>query len=236
MKPFYYDLAEKRIFVAGHNGLVGSAIVRQLTQDKCSVITAERSELDLAREDEVLHWFKKTRPDVVVNAAAKVGGIAANNNYPVDYLCDNLMIELNVIRASHTVNVERLLFLGSSCIYPKLSKQPISEDQLLTGPLELTNEWYAIAKIAGVKMIQAYRRQYGDDFISVMPTNLYGLSDNYHPEDSHVPAALLRRFHALGWQPNPTSLLSGLEEAYSDFLQGGGRHSNLMKHKETKNW
>ncbi|MGV7217054.1 GDP-L-fucose synthase family protein [Bradyrhizobium sp. UFLA05-112] len=190
-----YNLSGKRVFVAGHRGMVGSAAVRRLASENCIVLTADRRELDLTKEEPTLRWFEANRPDAVIHAAAKVGGIAANNNFPVDFLCDNLALELNVIRASHAVGVRRLLFLGSSCIYPKHAKQPISEDELLTGPLEPTNEWYAIAKIAGLKMCQAYRRQYGDDFISAMPTNLYGPGDNYHPDHSHVPAALIRRFH-----------------------------------------
>ena len=175
--------------------MVGSAIVRRLSTENCTVLTADRTTLDLGKAEATLRWFEANRPDVVVHAAAKVGGIAANNNFPVDFLCDNLSLELNVVRASHAIGVQRLLFLGSSCIYPKHASQPIGEDQLLTGSLEPTNEWYAIAKIAGLKMCQAYRRQFGDDFISVMPTNLYGKGDNYHPDHSHVPAALIRRFH-----------------------------------------
>jgi GDP-L-fucose synthase len=195
MKPFHYELLGKKVFVAGHRGMVGSAIVRRLSKEGCSILTVARSELDLSNEELTLQWFARNRPDVVVNAAGRVGGISANNSYPVEFLCDNLTLELNIVRACHSIGVERLLFLGSSCIYPKFANQPISEDCLLTGPLEPTNEWYAIAKIAGIKMCQAYRRQFGDDFISAMPTNLYGPSDNYHPEHSHVPAALLRRFH-----------------------------------------
>ena len=195
MKPFHYELSGKKVFVAGHRGMVGSAIVRRLAKEGCSILTVARSELDLSKEEPTLQWFAKNRPDVVVNAAGRVGGISANSSYPVEFLCDNLTIELSIVRACHSINVERLLFLGSSCIYPKFANQPIGEDELLTGPLEPTNEWYAVAKIAGIKMCQAYRNQYGDDFISAMPTNLYGPGDNYHPEHSHVPAALLRRFH-----------------------------------------
>lgn len=195
MTAHRYEIAGKRIFVAGHNGMVGSAVVRRLAQENCTILTAERSELELSSEGSTSRWFDAERPQAVVLAAARVGGIHANSTQPVDFLCDNLAIELNVIRASHAAGVEKLLFLGSSCIYPKLARQPISEDELLTGPLEPTNEWYAIAKIAGVKMCQAFRRQFGDDFISLMPTNLFGPGDNYHPQDSHVPAALLRRFH-----------------------------------------
>lgn len=195
MTAFNYDLAGKKVFVAGHRGMVGSGIVRRLAQESCEILVAGRSELDLLSEEQTARWFDRHRPDVVVLAAAKVGGIGANSALPVDFLCENLRIELNVIQASHHHNVDRLLFLGSSCIYPKHARQPIHESELLTGPLEPTNEWYAIAKIAGLKMCQAYRQQFGDDFISAMPTNLYGPGDNYHPEHSHVPAALLRRFH-----------------------------------------
>ncbi|WP_245475005.1 GDP-L-fucose synthase [Bradyrhizobium sp. Leo121] len=165
-----------------------------------------------------LFWLEANRPEVVVHAAAKVGGIGANNNFPVDFLCDNLSVELNVVRASHAVGVQRLLFLGSSCIYPKHAAQPIREDQLLAGPLEPTNEWYAIAKIAGLKMCQAYRRQYGDDFISAMPTNLYGKGDNYHPDHSHVPAALIRRFHEAKLAGAPTVTVWGTGTPLREFL------------------
>ncbi|MDI4238191.1 GDP-L-fucose synthase [Bradyrhizobium sp. Arg237L] len=218
MAPFHYDLAGKRIFVAGHRGMVGSAIVRRLSTESCTVLTADRSTLDLAKEEPTLRWFEANRPEVVVHAAAKVGGIGANNNFPVDFLCDNLSVELNVVRASHAIGVQRLLFLGSSCIYPKHAEQPISEDQLLTGPLEPTNEWYAIAKIAGLKMCQAYRRQYGDDFISAMPTNLYGKGDNYHPDHSHVPAALIRRFHEAKLAGAPTVTVWGTGTPLREFL------------------
>ncbi|WP_233026243.1 GDP-L-fucose synthase family protein [Rhodopseudomonas boonkerdii] len=175
--------------------MVGSAIIRRLAAENCEVLIAERKDADLLDELQTKRWLAKTRPDVVVLAAAKVGGIGANNALPVDFLCENMRIQLNVIQGSHDAGVNRLLFLGSSCIYPKFAKQPISENELLTGALEPTNEWYAIAKIAGLKMCQAYRQQFGRDYISAMPTNLYGPGDNYHPEHSHVPAALLRRFH-----------------------------------------
>ncbi len=198
--------------------MVGSAIVRRLSTENCTVLTADRSTLDLAKEEPTLRWFEANRPEVVVHAAAKVGGIGANNNFPVDFLCDNLSVELNVIRASHAIGVQRLLFLGSSCIYPKHAEQPISEDQLLTGALEPTNEWYAIAKIAGLKMCQAYRRQYGDDFISAMPTNLYGKGDNYHPDHSHVPAALIRRFHEAKLAGAPTVTVWGTGAPLREFL------------------
>lgn len=213
-----FDLSGKRVFVAGHRGMVGSAVVRRLTSENCTVLIADRRELDLTKEEPTLRWLEANRPDAVIHAAAKVGGIAANNNFPVDFLCDNLALELSVIRASHTVGVRRLLFLGSSCIYPKHAKQPISESELLTGPLEPTNEWYAIAKIAGLKMCQAYRRQYGDDFISAMPTNLYGRGDNYHPDHSHVPAALIRRFHEAKLAQVPTVSVWGTGTPLREFL------------------
>jgi len=190
-----FDLAGKRVFVAGHRGMVGSAIVRRLASEDCTVLTASRSELDLTNQQAVHDWMAAQAPEVVIVAAAKVGGINANNTLPVDFLYDNLMIEANLIHAAHRCSVQKLLFLGSSCIYPRLAPQPIPEEALLTGPLEPTNEWYAVAKIAGIKLCQAYRRQYGRDFISAMPTNLYGPGDNFHPLHSHVPAALMRRFH-----------------------------------------
>ncbi|MGY3363873.1 GDP-L-fucose synthase [Bradyrhizobium sp. GM2.4] len=213
-----YNLSGKRVFVAGHRGMVGSAVVRRLASENCIILTADRRELDLTKEEPTLKWLEANRPEVVVHAAAKVGGIAANNNFPVDFLCDNLALELNVIRASHMVGVQRLLFLGSSCIYPKHAKQPIAESELLTGPLEPTNEWYAIAKIAGLKMCQAFRRQYGDDFISVMPTNLYGRGDNYHPDHSHVPAALIRRFHEAKLAKAPSVAVWGTGTPLREFL------------------
>ena len=190
-----YDLAGKKVFVAGHRGMVGSAIVRRLDTEDCEVLTASRAELDLKDQASVRAWFAANKPDAVFLAAAKVGGILANDSYPADFLYDNLMIEANVIEAAHVHGVEKLMFLGSSCIYPKLAAQPISEDALLTGPLESTNEWYAITKIAGIKLAQAYRRQHGRDFISAMPTNLYGPGDNYDLASSHVMPALIRKVH-----------------------------------------
>ena len=188
-----YDLKGKRVYVAGHRGMVGSAIVRRLEQIECEVLTATRTDADLTRQAEVEAWFASNRPDAVFVAAARVGGILANDSYPVDFLYDNLMIETNVIQAAHAAEVGKLMFLGSSCIYPKLAEQPMREDALLTGPLEPTNEWYAVAKIAGIKLCQAYRKQYGADFISAMPTNLYGPGDNYNLETSHVLPALIRK-------------------------------------------
>lgn len=194
-KAALFDLKGARVYVAGHGGMVGSAIVRRLQTEDCTVLTANRRDLDLTRQAETERWLAQAKPDVVVVAAARVGGIAYNDTYPVEFLADNLAIELNLIRGAHATDVRKLLFLGSSCIYPKLAPQPMREDMLLTGPLEPTNEWYAVAKIAGIKLVQAMRRQYGADFISAMPTNLYGPRDNYHPEHSHVPAALIRRIH-----------------------------------------
>lgn len=186
----------KNIFVAGHNGMVGSAIVRQLqNQSNAQVITKTRNELDLTNQQAVLDFFRTEKIDQVYLAAAKVGGIVANNSYPAEFIYENLMIECNIIHSAHQANIQQLLFLGSSCIYPKLAEQPMSETALLTGTLEETNEPYAIAKIAGIKLCESYNRQYGRDYRSVMPTNLYGPHDNFHPENSHVIPALLRRFH-----------------------------------------
>jgi GDP-L-fucose synthase len=190
-----FELQGKTIFVAGHRGMVGAALVRRLAQENVELLTAGRSELDLRDQAAVFAWFAARRPQAVFLAAAKVGGIVANNTLRAEFLYDNLAIAANVIHAAHVNGAEKLMFLGSSCIYPKLAAQPLREDSILTGPLEPTNEPYAIAKIAGIKMAEAYRSQYGCDFINVMPTNLYGPGDNYHPEYSHVVAALIRRFH-----------------------------------------
>jgi len=192
---YRYDLAGKRIWVAGHRGMVGSAVARRLEREHCQVLKAGRAELDLTRQADVEAWLAHNKPDAVVLAAAKVGGILANASYPAEFLFENLMMEANVIHASWQAGVRRLLFLGSSCIYPKYAAQPIEESSLLTGPLEPTNEAYAIAKIAGVKLTQAYRAQYGVDYISAMPTNLYGPGDNYDLATSHVLPALIRKAH-----------------------------------------
>lgn len=193
--PPLFPLAGRRIWVAGHTGMVGSAIARRLDAAGAAVLTVPRAQLDLTRQAAVEEWMADQRPDGVVIAAAKVGGIHANSHYPVDFLHDNLTIASNIIHGAYLAGVAKLLFLGSSCTYPRLAPQPIPESALLTGPLEPTNEWYAIAKIAGTKLCQAYRRQHGCDFVAVMPTNLYGPGDNFHPDDGHVVASLMRRFH-----------------------------------------
>ncbi|SHN82655.1 GDP-L-fucose synthase [Bradyrhizobium erythrophlei] len=190
-----FDLKGKRVYVAGHRGMVGSALVRRLASEGVELLTVPRAEMDLRNQAAVFDWFAKNRPQAVFFAAAKVGGIVANNTLRAEFIYDNLVQATTVIHAAHMSGAEKLMFLGSSCIYPKLAPQPLREDSMLTGPLEITNEPYAIAKIAGIKMAEAYRSQYGSDFISVMPTNLYGPGDNYHPEYSHVVAALIRRFH-----------------------------------------
>ena len=190
-----FPLNGKRVWVAGHRGMVGSAIVRRLALENCEVLTADREAVDLKDQAQTRAWILDQRPDAIFLAAAKVGGILANDSYPVDFLYDNLMIEANIIEAANCAKVSKLLFLGSSCIYPKMAPQPITEDALLTGPLEPTNEWYAIAKIAGIKLCQAYRRQYACDYISAMPTNLYGPGDNFDLNSSHVIPALIRKAH-----------------------------------------
>jgi GDP-L-fucose synthase len=213
-----FDLTGKRVFVAGHTGMAGSAILRRLRKELCTVLVAERGQLDLTRQDQTERYFSGTRPDVVIMAAGRVGGILANDQYPANFLADNLAMALNCIHVSHLVDVQKLLFLGSSCIYPKFAKQPMREDQMLTGELEPTNEWYAVAKIAGIKLCEAYRRQYGRDFISVMPTNLYGPGDNYHPERSHVVAALIRRFHEAKLKNASTVVVWGTGAPRREFL------------------
>lgn len=212
-------MAQTTIFVAGHRGMVGSAIVRQLEKDPNNVIlTASRSELDLTNQAQVNVFFANNKIDQVYLAAAKVGGIYANNTYPADFIYENLMIETNIIHAAHLNDVQQLLFLGSSCIYPKLAPQPMSEDSLLTGQLEPTNEAYAIAKIAGIKLCESYNRQYGRDYRSVMPTNLYGPGDNYHPENSHVIPALIRRFHEAKINNSPEVVAWGTGSPMREFL------------------
>ena len=213
-----FELTHKRVYVAGHRGMVGSAIVRRLAKCQCDVIIADRDTVDLERQDQVERFLAMSKPDVVVVAAAKVGGIHANNEYPAEFIGTNLAIALNAIQGSYKAGVKKLLFLGSSCIYPRLARQPMSEEELLTGPLEPTNEWYAVAKIGGIKLCQAYRRQYGADFISLMPTNLYGPGDNYHPDNSHVVAALIRRLHQSKQDGVPTATVWGTGTPRREFL------------------
>lgn len=213
-----FELSKKRVWVAGHSGMVGSAIVRALAPYGVELITAELSELDLTRQADVERFAAAQKPEVVFVAAARVGGILANWTYPVDFLYDNLMIEANVIRAAFQAGVKKLLFLGSTCIYPRDAEQPIREEALLTGPLETTNEWYAIAKIAGIKLCQAYRQQYGADFISAMPTNLYGSHDNFDLKSSHVLPALMRRIHDAKLASAPSVTLWGTGTPRREFM------------------
>lgn len=214
-----FPLGGKRVFVAGHRGMVGSAVERALrARGDCEVLTAGRDVMDLRNQASVEAWFQTHRPDAVVLAAAKVGGILANDTFPADFIYENLMIEANVIHAAHRADVAKLLFLGSSCIYPKFAEQPLKEEALLTGPLEPTNEWYAIAKIAGIKLCQAYRKQYGRDFISAMPTNLYGPNDNYDLNSSHVLPALLRKAHEARLAGTPSMTLWGSGTPRREFM------------------
>jgi GDP-L-fucose synthase len=213
-----FNLAGKRVFVVGHRGMVGGALVRRLASEGVEVLTTPRSETDLTDQAAVGRWMAARKPDVVFLAAAKVGGILANATYPAAFLYENLMIEANVIHSAHVNGVEKLVFLGSTCIYPKLAPQPIPEEALLTGPLEPTNEWYAIAKIAGIKLCQAYRQQHGADFISAQPTNLYGPGDNYDLNGSHVLPALLRKAHMAKQQGAAEMVVWGTGTPLREFL------------------
>lgn len=213
-----YPLCGKRVWVAGHKGMVGSAIVNRLLQEDCEILTASRQELDLLDQAAVRAWMKDNRPDTIFLAAARVGGILANASNPADFLYENLTIEANIIEAAYRCEVEKLLFLGSSCIYPRLAEQPITEEALLTGALEKTNEAYAIAKIAGIKLCAAYREQYGCDFISAMPTNLYGPRDNFDLETSHVLPALIRKAHDAKREKAPALTIWGSGAPRREFL------------------
>jgi GDP-L-fucose synthase len=213
-----YELAGKRVWVAGHRGMVGAALVRRLEREQCEILTADRATLDLLDQRAVHAWMEKQKPQAIFLAAAKVGGIMANASYPADFLYDNTMIAANIIHAAHTNDVEKLLFLGSSCIYPKFAPQPIVESALLTGPLEPTNEWYAIAKIAGLKLCQAYRKQHGRDYISAMPTNLYGPGDNFDLNSSHVIPAMIRKAHEAKLADAPDMTIWGTGTPLREFL------------------
>lgn len=213
-----FDFSLKRIWVAGHRGMVGSALVRRLATENCRVLTADRKDVDLRNQAAVERWISNNRPQVIFLAAAKVGGILANASFPAEFLYDNLMIEANIIHSAWKCGVSKLVFLGSTCIYPKEAPQPIPEEALLTGPLEPTNEWYAIAKIAGIKLCQAYRKQYGCDFIAVQPTNLYGPGDNYDLSTSHVLAALIRKAHEAKETNSPSLIVWGTGRPMREFL------------------
>jgi len=217
-QPLLFDLRGKRVYVAGHNGMAGTAIVRRLAGEGCEILTASRQTLDLTQQSDTARWLEKMKPHAVFLAAGHVGGIYANDTFPADFITDNLAIGLNVIRGSYKAGVKKLLALGSSCIYPQLAPQQMSEEALLTGLLEPTNEWYAVAKIAAIKLCEAYRKQHGADFISAMPTNLYGRRDNYHSKNSHVPAALLRRFHEAKLAHAPTVIVWGTGKPRREFL------------------
>jgi GDP-L-fucose synthase len=213
-----FELKGRRVWVAGHRGMVGSALVRRLAREHCEILTVDRVTLDLCRQADVETWIDANRPDVVVMAAAKVGGILANSTLPAEFIYSNLIIETNIVHACYRSQVAKLLFLGSSCVYPKLAPQPIMEDALLTGPLEPTNESYAIAKIAGIKLCEKYRRQYGCDFISAMPTNLYGPGDNYDLGSSHVIPALIRKAHEAKVRGDTEMILWGTGTPLREFL------------------
>ena len=218
MEPNKYSLTGQKVWVAGHKGMVGSALVRRLATEDCEVLTVDRTKVDLRRQDAVEGWLKEQKPDAVFLAAAKVGGIWANNAYPAEFLYENLVIESNIIHGAYLAGVKKLCFLGSSCIYPRLAEQPMKEEALLTGPLEPTNQWYAIAKITGIMMCQAYRRQYGCDYISAMPTNLFGAADNYDPQGSHVVASLIQKAHQAKLSGAKTMGLWGTGSPLREFL------------------
>lgn len=233
MPEVLFPLAGRRVWVAGHRGMVGSAIVRRLAREDCEILTAGRDQVDLKDQAQTRAWILDRRPDAIFLAAAKVGGILANDTFPADYLYDNLMIEANIIEAAHRAEVAKLLFLGSSCIYPKFAPQPIAEDSLLTGPLEPTNEWYAIAKIAGIKLAQAYRKQHGRDFISAMPTNLYGPGDNFDLNSSHVMPAFIRKAHEAKERGQDEIVMWGTGTPRREFLHADDCADalvHLMKH------
>ena len=213
-----FKIAGKRVWVAGHRGMVGGAIERRLRSEDCEILTADRTTLDLRRQDQVEAWTREHKPDVTIIAAGVVGGIQANDTLPARFLYDNLAIATNAIHASLIHGVSKLLFLGSSCLYPRDAPQPMKEEVILTGPPEPTNQWFAVAKIAGVKLCQAYRRQHGADYISVVPTNLYGPGDNYHPEHSHVPAALIRRMHQAKLAGAPSVQIWGSGKPRREFM------------------
>ncbi len=213
-----FSLAGKKIWVAGHGGMVGSALMRRLASESCELLTASRSQLDLRRQDQVESWMREHKPDAIFLAAATVGGIHANNTRPGEFIYDNLIIEANVIHSAYLNGVSKLLFLGSSCIYPKFAPQPITEDALLSSRLEPTNQWYATAKIAGIKLCAAYRRQYACDFISAMPTNLYGINDNFTDQMSHVIPALMRRIHEAKLENQGEVVVWGSGTPYREFL------------------
>lgn len=213
-----FSLQNKRIWVAGHNGMVGRALVKALESQSCEILTASKSELDLRSQGDVYNWLQQQKPDAIFLAAARVGGIGANSEYPAEFIYDNLAIQTNVIHAAYQAGVDKLLFLGSSCIYPRQTEYPIRESELFAAPLEPTNEAYAVAKIAGLKMCQAYRRQYGCDFISAMPCNLYGSFDSYHLENSHVIPAMIMKFDAAIREDRPEVVLWGSGKPLREFL------------------
>lgn len=213
-----YSLDGKRVWVAGHRGMVGSAIARRLATENCDVITVDRAQVDLRRQSEVEDWMARSKPDAVFLAAATVGGIHANDTRPAEFLYDNLAIQTNIIEGARRCGVEKLMFMGSACIYPRLAEQPMVEDALLTGPLEPTNEAYAVAKIAGIKLCSSYRRQYGCDYISAMPNNLYGLGDNFDLQNSHVIPALMRKAHEAKTGRDPTMTVWGSGTPLREFL------------------